>query len=45
MNTFFTSEKNVQTVISLMKAHGVKCVVASPGTTNITLVASLQQDS
>lgn len=45
MNTFYTNERNVQIVISLLKAHGIKYVVASPGTTNISLVASLQQDS
>lgn len=42
---FYTDERNAQIVISLLKAHGIKKVVASPGTTNICLVASLQQDS
>lgn len=41
---FYTDERNAQIVISLLKAHGIKKVVASPGTTNICLVASLQQD-
>lgn len=45
MDKFYTVEKNVQAVIGLMKAHGVKKVVVSPGTTNITLVGSLQADS
>lgn len=44
MNTYYTMEKNVQILISLMKAHGIRKVIASPGTTNICLVASLQQD-
>lgn len=44
MNTFYTSEVNTQMLIYLMKKHGVKKVVASPGTTNICFVASLQQD-
>lgn len=44
MNTFYTSEGNARMLISLMKEHGVRKVVASPGTTNICLVASLQQD-
>lgn len=44
MNTFYTSEKHTQILIALMKAHGVRKVVASPGTTNICLVGSLQQD-
>lgn len=44
MNTFYTDERNTQILISLMKAHGVRKVVASPGTTNICFVASIQQD-
>lgn len=45
MGASYTVERNVQILISLLKAHGVKRIVASPGTTNITLVGSLQQDS
>ena len=41
---YYTSERNIQILISLLKENGIKKVVASPGTTNITLVASLQQD-
>lgn len=44
MKTHYTDEANVQILIALMKHHGVRRVVASPGTTNITFVASLQQD-
>ena len=44
MNTFYTSEINTQMLICLMKKHGIKKVVASPGATNICFVASLQQD-
>ncbi len=40
----YSAEKNVQLLISLMKAHGIKKIVASPGATNISLVASLQSD-
>ena len=43
-NHFYTSERSIQILISLLKQHGIKKVVASPGATNITLVASLQQD-
>lgn len=43
-NLIFTSERNVLTVVALLKEHGIKKVVASPGTTNITLVATLQHD-
>lgn len=45
MDTFYTSERHVQLLIALLKAKGIHKVIASPGTTNITFVASLQQDS
>lgn len=45
MNTYYTDERNAQILIALMKEHGIRKVIASPGTTNICLVASLQQDS
>lgn len=41
---YYTNERNVQIIIALLKAHGVKKVIASPGTTNITFVASLMHD-
>lgn len=41
----YTSEKAAQVVISLLKQHGIRRVVASPGSTNMALVASLQSDS
>lgn len=41
----YTDEVNTQILVALMKYHGVRKVVASPGTTNIALVASLQHDS
>lgn len=44
MNTFYSDEKNIQILIALLKAHGVRIVVTSPGNTNLTLVASLQYD-
>lgn len=44
MDTFYTDERNTQILISLMKAHGIKKVVASPGATNVCFVASIQQD-
>lgn len=44
MNTFYTAEENTRTLIALMKAHGIKKIIASPGTTNISFVASVQQD-
>lgn len=45
MHACYTDEINVQIVIALMKHHGVRYVIASPGSTNITFVASIQQDS
>lgn len=44
MNTFYTVEKHTQILIALMKFHGIKKVIVSPGSTNISLVGSLQQD-
>ena len=44
MSTYYTDERNAQILIALMKEHGIRKVIASPGTTNICLVASLQQD-
>ena len=41
---YYTSERSIQILISLLKAHNVKKCVLSPGATNITFVASLQQD-
>lgn len=41
---YYTNERNVQIVIALLKAHGIRKVIASPGTTNITFVGSIQQD-
>lgn len=44
MEKYYTSECNVQIVLALLKAYGIRKVIASPGTTNLTLVASMQQD-
>jgi len=45
MSTYYTDEKNVQVLIALLKEHGIRKVIASPGTTNLTFVRSLQNDS
>jgi len=42
---FYTDEQNAQVVIALLKAHGIRKVVASPGTTNIPITGSIQNDS
>lgn len=41
---YYTDERNAQIVIALLKAHNIKKVVASPGTTNICLISSMQRD-
>ncbi|SIR02727.1 2-succinyl-5-enolpyruvyl-6-hydroxy-3-cyclohexene-1-carboxylate synthase [Alkalispirochaeta americana] len=45
MNIGYTDEKQTQIVIALLKQHGIKKIIASPGTTNMTLVLSMQHDS
>ena len=43
-NLHYTNERNVQIVIALLKAHGIHRVIASPGTTNMTFVVSIEND-
>lgn len=40
----YTNDKSTQIVLSLLKEHGIRKVIVSPGTTNIALVASMQCD-
>ena len=40
----FSSEENVQILVALLKRHGIRYIIASPGSTNICFVASLQAD-
>lgn len=44
MDFHYTDEANIQILVALMKHNGIRRVVASPGTTNITFVACLQSD-
>jgi 2-succinyl-5-enolpyruvyl-6-hydroxy-3-cyclohexene-1-carboxylate synthase len=44
MKEHYSDEKNVQILVSILKANGIKKVVASPGATNVTVVRSLQVD-
>jgi 2-succinyl-5-enolpyruvyl-6-hydroxy-3-cyclohexene-1-carboxylate synthase len=44
MDKFYTDEKNVQILIALLKAHGIRQAILSPGSANSPLVASLQYD-
>lgn len=41
---YYTDERAVQILLSVLKANGVKKIIASPGTTNITFIGSVQQD-
>lgn len=45
MNIQYTNEKNIQILLGLLKAHNIKKVIVSPGTTNVSLVACMQYDS
>lgn len=40
----YTDEKQAQIVIRLLKAHGIRNVIVSPGATNLTFVGSIQTD-
>lgn len=44
MENLYTNEKHTQILIALLKAHRIRKVIASPGTTNITFIASIQHD-
>lgn len=44
MNMFYTSERNTQMLIYLLKQHNIKKVVVSPGATNICFAGSVQND-
>lgn len=41
---FYTSERNAQILIYLMREYGIKKVIVSPGATNAPFVYSVQQD-
>lgn len=40
----YSDEKNVQVLLALLKAHGIRRAVVSPGGTNVAVVGSLQND-
>lgn len=44
MNVAYTKEENVRMLVALLKQFGIGKVVTSPGTTNVTFVASIQSD-
>lgn len=45
MNIHYTDEKNALIIIAILKANGISKVIASPGATNVSFVASIQHDS
>jgi 2-succinyl-5-enolpyruvyl-6-hydroxy-3-cyclohexene-1-carboxylate synthase len=44
MSKLYTDEKNALIIIALLKANGIRKVIASPGATNVSFVASVQSD-
>jgi 2-succinyl-5-enolpyruvyl-6-hydroxy-3-cyclohexene-1-carboxylate synthase len=44
MKKKYTSEKNIQYLIAFLKEYKISKIVASPGTTNLSFVASMQSD-
>ena len=40
----YSAEKNVQILVSLLKKHKIKRIIVSPGMTNVSFVASIQND-
>ena len=44
MKEMYSVERNVQILVGLLKANNIRKIVASPGTTNIPFVMSLQND-
>ena len=40
----YSNDKNAQILLSLLKAHNIRKVIASPGTKNIGIVGSMQHD-
>lgn len=44
MPHYYTDEINTLILVSLLKEHGIRKVIASPGTTNISFVGSVQID-
>lgn len=45
MKAKYTDERNVQMLLYLLKVNNIKRIIASPGTTNISFVASVQNDN
>lgn len=44
MANYYANERNILILVSLLKEHGIKKAIVSPGTTNLSFVACLQCD-
>ena len=44
MNNYYTKLRNIQMIISLLKQHNIRKVIASPGTTHFQFLGSIQND-
>ena len=44
MEISYSEERNVQILLALLKENCIKRVVASPGSTNVCFVGSIQSD-
>lgn len=40
----YTDDKNAQVVLALLKKYGIRKIVVSPGTTNVPIARSVEQD-
>ena len=40
----YTDDKNAQVVLALLKKYGIRKIVISPGTTNVPIARSVEQD-
>lgn len=45
MKLYYSDEKNVQIVLALLKAHGIRKIILSPGSSNLAFSGSVQNDS
>ena len=44
MGNKYTDERNIQILISLLKQHDIRDIIINPGATNVSFVASVQND-
>ena len=42
---YYSAERNMQILVSLLKQHGIKKIIASPGTTNMPFVSNMTNGS